>query len=373
MKNMTKKVLVWGMTSNWGGIESVLFNYVTHADNSSLRFDFITTFNKIPREEKLISLGCNVVHITDRRNNFFAYKRQLNQFMKTYSFKYDAIWLNDCMFANIDILKLAKKYGIQMRVVHAHNAKNLGGGWFRLIRHKINILLLPLYATNYWACSDLAGQWTYSYNIRQSSKYHIINNAIDCQMYRYNNEQRKKCRDEFKISRETFVVGHIGRFDYQKNHGYILAIFQEIAKICSDSKLVLVGVGEDWNKIKKQVDGLEIRDKILLLGQRDDVSYILQMFDVFILPSRFEGLPVVIVEALASGLQCYVSDKVTKEAAVLPEFMHYLSIDDSPEIWANKIIGHKEQMIRQDTYTKMCNANYDINTEANKLSAIFGS
>lgn len=366
-----KNVLIWGMTANWGGIESVLFNYVVNSNRNEIRFDFITTFKSIPRSEVLKSCGCKIYHICDRRSNYMKYRMEMNTFFKMHAKEYDAIWLNDCMFANIDSLKLAKKYGIRKRIVHAHNSSNLGGGKSRIIRHKFNLLLLPKYATDYWACSQLAGEWTFPKKILESSHYMVINNAIDCEKYSYNILKRKQSRDSLNISDNTFVIGHVGRFDYQKNHMYLLEIMNKLCDEIDNVILLSIGTGSDYEKIKNKASEMKLDKRILFLGQRSDVAELFQAMDLFVLPSKFEGLPVVLVEAMASGLPCIVSDNITKESQIIPELCKFDSIDGNIETWVMDIKKAMKYKNRRDTINEMREAGYDIKRQALSFHELF--
>lgn len=366
-----KKVLIWGMTANWGGIESVLYNYVSNSNVNKIHFDFITTFKSIPRSDELEKMGCAIYYICDRRSNYIQYRKELSSFFKEHAKEYDAFWLNDCMFANIDALKLASKYRIKKIIIHAHNSNNLGGGKSRIIRHKLNSMILSRYVTDYWACSQLAGEWSFSQKILKSPSYRVINNAIDCQKYSYDLTKRNKIRNELKINDDTFVIGHIGRFDYQKNHPFLLRIMDQIRSVDNDVVLLSIGTGTDWEIIKQKCHEMKLDNKIIFLGQRNDVSDLYQAMDVFVLPSQFEGLPVVLVEAMASGLQCIISDKVTKEAEIIPELCRFESIDSDVDQWVNDILEIKKTNNRSDTYEKMKLAGFDIKAQASALFELF--
>lgn len=366
-----KRVLVWGMTSNWGGIESILFNYATFSDCSKICFDFITTFEPIPRSEELKKTGSSIYYITSRRHNYWKYRKELKSFFKKHAKEYDAVWLNDCMFANIDILKFAKKYGIKKRIIHAHNSNNLGGGISRIIRHKINSIFLPLYATDYWACSQLAGEWSFSKKILNSNKYKVINNAIDCEKYVYDYKKREEIRQKLNISSEKFVIGHIGRFDYQKNHRFLLKILKQLYYENKDVILLSIGIGNDWELIKKEAKEMGLSKCILFLGQRNDIVNLYQAMDVFLLPSRFEGLPVVLVEAMASGLPCLVSDKITKEAEIIPELISFISIENGVIDWIQKINKINKNYDRKNTINEMRTVGYDIKIQTVRFYGLF--
>lgn len=366
-----KRTLIWGMTENWGGIESVLFNYVSNSNRNEIRFDFITTFKSVPRSKDLENIGCKIYYICSRRSNYFKYKNELDAFFREHASEYDAVWLNDCMFANIDVLKLAKKYKIKKRIIHAHNSNYLGGGKSRIIRHKMNSLFLSKYATDYWACSQLAGKWSFSQKILASSNYRVINNAIDCEKYSFNPIKRNEIRSALDIDDNIFVIGHVGRFDYQKNHPYLLKIMKNICSVENDIILLSIGTGSDWEAIKKQTKEMKLNDKIMFLGQRSDMADLFQAMDIFVLPSHFEGLPVVLVEAMAAGLPCIISDTVTKEAGIIPELCRFESIDNNVDKWVSDIREIKKMNSRKNTFKEMKLAGYDIKTQASTFHELF--
>lgn len=366
-----KKVLIWGMTSNWGGIESVLYNYVINSNKDIIQFDFITTFPSIPRADELEKNGSSIYFLPDRKKDFFSYKKALNFFMKKNANKYDAVWLNDCMFGNIDILKISKRYNINKRIIHAHNSNSLGGGASRYIRHKINSIQLHRYVTDYWACSQLAGEWSFSPKILSSNKYKVINNAIDSYQYKYDLDIRNRKKKELGIKEDIRVIGHIGRFDYQKNHLYLLDIYHEYIIKHPETILICIGTGTDFEKVKEYAENKGLINNILFLGQRNDVKELLQAFDMFLLPSRFEGLPVVVVEALASGLPCFISDKITSEVAIIPRLVNFISIEEKPSEWVRIIDDKMNGFKRENTQREIIDSGYDIVDEARKLEELF--
>ena len=188
--------------------------------------------------------------------------------------------------------------------------------------------------------------------------------------YKYDKAIRSKKREEFNISEDTLVIGHIGRFVTQKNHVFLIEIFNELHKKNKNSKLILAGQGPLLNSIKAKVGKLSLTDSVLFLGQRLDAHELYQMFDVFLLPSLYEGLPVVGVEAQAAGLYCLFSDDMTKETRILTS-TRFMSLNQSAETWANTLLNEEAVFIRKDTREEISINNFNIELEANKLERYY--
>ncbi len=364
-----KKVLIWGATDTVGGVEIVLWNYVSNIHPSIIQFDFINTYKEISIGSQVIKLGSQVISLPNRRSSLLNYKRAINKFMRIHAHEYDAVWLNDCMFGNIDILKLAKKYHIPTRIIHAHNSLNMGGGKSRLLRHKINSYLLKFYVTDYWACSKLAGLWSYPKSIQKSGVLKIIPNAIETKRFSFNNKVRIQYREDLGVSNKV-VFGHVGRFHFQKNHMFLIDIFSEILKIIPNTVLWLVGNGEDEEKIKVRIEEYGISEFVTFMGIREDVPDLLQAMDAFILPSFFEGLPVVLVEAQAAGLPCFVSDNITKESDITKN-VEYYSLNLTKKDWANRIAAYMKIFERKDVTDLISKNGYSIVEAAKQVEKEF--
>lgn len=363
------KILIWGATDVVGGVEMVLLNYISNISIEDIQFDFINTYDEISIGDSVTKRGGRIISLPNRKRNYFKYIKELNSFMKDHASEYTCVWLNDCMFGNIDILKLAKKYGIKRRIIHAHNSLNMGGGVSRLIRHKVNSYRLKNYATDYWACSMLAAQWSYTKSTIRSEKINVVPNAVDLGKFGFNTRTRNRYREELGL-KGNVVFGHVGRFHYQKNHRFLIQIFSEILKIVPNAKLLLIGDGEDKESIIKLVKELNICDSVVFLGIRNDVAHLFQAMDAFLLPSLFEGLPVVMVEAQASSLPCYVADTITQESDISGNVRYY-SLGETACQWAKNICMDLESFIREDVSPIVKNNGYSIKDAAEKLKAEF--
>ena len=219
-------------------------------------------------------------------------------------------------------------------------------------------------------CSELAGRWLFGSKVYNQGKVYLLNNAIDLEKFKYNKKIRDKKRRELGISEDTLVIGHIGRFVEQKNHRFLIEIFNEIHKKENNTILVLAGQGPLMNEIKEKVNCLHLENNVKFLGQRNDANELYQAFDVFLLPSLYEGLPVVGVEAQATGLLCFFSDDMTKETKILDSTV-FMSLNQKPDYWADTILKYQYNYIRKNTVNEISNNNFNINLEAEKLEKFY--
>jgi len=229
-----KRILVFGMTEVAGGVESFLMNYYRHMDRQQLQFDFLcNTHQKIAYENEIIAMGGKTYHITARSDNYLIYRKELKTFFSTAGKLYDTIWVNVSSLANIDYLKMAKKYGISRRIIHSHNSMNMDSK-LRGILHKRNKRNIQKYATDFWACSRQAADWFYDYSF--SSKIVIIKNAVDVKKMEYSTAKRNEKRMQLHMSFKNqdrdgmYLVGNVGRLHYQKNQIFLLDVFSEFIK-----------------------------------------------------------------------------------------------------------------------------------------------
>lgn len=363
---MAIKVLVFGMTDNPGGMESCIMNYFRNIDSEVVHFDFLCNWEKMVYKDEVLNKGSRIYTIPQKSNDYKAYKKAMNAFFEKYAKDYDVIWYNTCTLTNIDYLIYAKKYGIRKRIIHAHNSANETSK-LRGILHDINKLRIENYATDFWSCSLAASKYFYRESVISSSRHHIINNAIETEKYKYNPDVRNSVRRTLGIE-DCVVVGHVGRFQYQKNHEFLVDIFNEYLKMNPKAILMLVGQGEGENAIKQKVFDLEIADKVLFMGGRSDVNELLQAMDVFVLPSRFEGLPVVGIEAQTAGLKCLMTkDRISAEVNVTGN-VEFVELKDNPKEWAEQIRDiSKTAVERKDFSNAIATAGYDIKTETSKF------
>ena len=266
---------------------------------------------------------------------------------------------------------MAEKAGIKIRIAHSHSTSN-PKEWKKNLLKNILRPFSKKYANVYFACSELAGRWLFGNKTFDEGKVTIINNAIDVEKFVYNEDIRKKVRNDLKekckleIDDDTLVVGHIGRFVKQKNHDFLIDIFNEVHKRKENSVLVLVGQGPLQKEIEEKVNKLGLQDCVLFLGQRNDANELYQAMDVFVLPSLYEGLGMVLIEAQYAGLNCYCSEAVPKEA-YLSNLLTKITLTESSSKWAEKIIDGQNKFTRKDMTEELKDSRYDIKKETKKL------
>lgn len=361
-----KKILVYGLTQTRGGVESFLLNYYKNFNTNNIQMDFISNTPDTVYKEEVAALGGKIFNVCSKKKNPLRFKKDMENIFKNHSNEYDAIWVNLCSLANIDYLKYAKKYGIKRRIVHSHNAANMFGKLKETL-HNYNKKRIDRYATDFWACSDSAAKWFYKDDILNSKKFRIIKNAVDTEKFSFD----KKIRDEYRkiLNIENkYVLGNIGRFHFQKNHDFLIDVFKEVREKCDNSILLLVGNGDLEEHIKEKVKNLGLEESVIFLGMRDDVNKIMQAIDIFLMPSRFEGLPVAAVEAQSSGVRCLLSDTITKEIKVtdLIEFIGVKSKEDV-NVWRDKILEYKLGYDRREMNEDMKKSGFEIKEAAKNL------
>lgn len=358
------KVLVIGMTDNPGGMESVVMNYWRRMDRNRIQFDFLSYFPRIAYQEELEREGARCYVIPRKGGNLRTYGKALRSFYEAHRGEYTAIWYNTCSLANIDFLVAAKRTGIPGRIVHAHNAQNEASK-IKGLFHCINRHRIAAYATEFWSCSDNAAAYFYPESVRTSASFWMVNNAIDLERFAFKEDAREKVREEFALSPDILVVGHVGRFSPQKNHSFLLEIFAKILKKRPDAKLLLVGQGELEEGIREKAKELGVLDDVIFTGARSDVEALLSAMDVFLFPSLFEGLPLALLEAQAEGLPCYTTAHTVPKEADMTGLVHYLELSAPPDAWAESVLSTWKEKSRFGSYDERIRAHgYDIRQEA---------
>ncbi len=349
-----------------GGVEAVTINYYRNIDKNKVQLDFICDEDStnIPYEE-IEEMGGKVI-IIPSYSKPFKYHKELKRVLKEGNYK--------IVHSNINTLSVfslfaAKCAGVPVRIAHSHSTTNKKEKKKNLMKQVLRPFS-KVFATDYMCCSELAGRWLFGDKEYDKGNVYLLNNAIDLDKFKYNESLRKKKRKELGIKDDALVIGHIGRFVAQKNHDFLIDIFNEIHKKNNNSILLLAGQGPLMEDIKNKVKELNLDDSVKFLGQRNDANELYQAFDVFLLPSLYEGLPVVGVEAQAAGLLCYLSDDMTKETKVL-DITKFMSLNNTPEEWADNILDDVKKYKRIDTSKEMTAKNFNIKEEAKKLEEYY--
>ena len=317
-----------------GGIEAVIMNYYRHIDRSKVQFDFyFAQGSTFPQREELQRLRAGIYPIPPY-TKVMVYDRALYC-----AFRDRGYGIVHAHLSTMSIFPLfaAWRAGVPVRIAHSHSTANWGEGKKTLLKY----LLRPfnkIFATNYFACGEQAGRWMYGNRTFDAGKVTVMPNAIDTAKFAYDPEARTALRKEFGIPQDAFVVGHVGRFMYQKNHTFLLKIFAELLEEDQNVFLLLVGEGELEEQIQRQTQALGLQDKVLFTGARQDVHKLYSVMDVFCMPSHYEGMPVVAWEAQANGLPCILSDTITDEAKC-GERCRLLALNEGADQWAKALLA----------------------------------
>ncbi len=327
---MKKKILFYSNYIEMAGTETFMLNVVKASNRNVFQFDFlISDYGINAYTKELEILGCNIYRINSRRESPLKYYMQLNKFFKEHQGEYNAIHWCGGNLSSIASLYYAFKYKVPVRIVHSHSSSC--EGLHNKILHSINKLFLPKLCTHFFACSSLAAKFFFG-----GKESVIIKNGIDVENYRFNEKLRREYRNLLNIDEQEFVIGHVGRFTGIKNQKFIVDILKQLIQTKFKATLMLIGIGELMDVVKEQVKEYNLEDKVLFLGQRSDVDKLMQAMDVFVMPSLFEGLPFVLVEAQTASLPCVISDTINYDVKISP-LVIFMSLNADAKTWANKI------------------------------------
>lgn len=345
---------------NRGGLETMLMNYYRNMERTQIQFDFLThrTYEGDYGEE-IKSMGGKIYHLPILNPFSGSYKKTLRLFFSEHP-EYQIVHVHQDCLSGV-ILRIAKECGIKVRIAHSHNANQ-----DKDIKYPVKLFFkrnITQYATVLMACGEDAGNWMF-----HGADFQVLNNAIDTRQYIYDPAKRDAMRRQLEIGQDELVVGHVGSFTPQKNHLFLIDIFQQVKRLIPRSILLLVGenVGDIADRVKEKVKSLELEDSVIFTGIRSDVPDLLQAMDVFVFPSNYEGLPMTMVEAQASGLPCLISDKVPIECK-MTGLVQQVSLADGAEVWAKKAIAAAKETVREDTSAQIKAAGFDIAENAKWL------
>ncbi|MBQ8170789.1 MAG: glycosyltransferase family 1 protein [Oscillospiraceae bacterium] len=359
---------------NGGGAEQMVMNYYNAIDRENIQFDFFIFKGSrhVPVEE-IKAMGGRI-YVLPTLKRPFRYMKVLKKLLSESG--YDIVHCHLSTLSGL-ALRAAQKAGVRVRILHNHSTS---GGMRELARNIAKSLLKPFakrYATEYLACSELAARWMYGNvpvcELTESAPpvkvARIMRNAVDTDKFRYDVKKRSELRKELNIPASMTVFGHIGRFCPQKNQSFVIDIFKEILLQHKNSVLIMAGEGGDKELIQAQVIAAGISGKVIFTGQRNDADRLYSAFDCFLLPSNYEGLPVVGVEAQCAGLYCLFSDKITKEAKIT-DSVQYLSLKTSAADWACAAVCCSK-LRNQNGAAQVSNAGYDIKAAAKDLEKYY--
>lgn len=339
-----------------GGLETMIMNYYRKIDKDKIQFDFLVhRSEEAYYDQEIKNLGGKIYHIQKLNPFSSSYKNELRNFFVSHP-EYQIVHIHQDCLSGI-IAKVAKECGVPVRIAHSHSSSQDKN--FKYLIKLYFKRIIPKYSTHLLACGKKAGEWMFS-----GAKFDILNNAIETPKYTFSEEKRNQMRSALNIPDDKLVIGHVGRFSEPKNHIFLIKIFAEILKN-RDALLLLVGDGELRPNIEAQAKQLGVYDKILFLGRRNDVCDIMQAMDVFVFPSIYEGFPVSIIEAQASGLHCLISDAVPIECKIT-DLVLQLPLNYPAEAWAQTTL--EQQFVnRTSTAQTIEKCGFDINANAKQL------
>ena len=327
-----KRVLCLVSAMNAGGAETFLMKIYRSLDTAQYQMDFcVNTEKEGLYDAEILGRGGKIFHIPSKSESFREFSGQLSRIVRENNYK-NVLRVTSNGMGFYD-LYVAKKAGAKNCIARSSNSSD--GGSFKVkVAHKLGRALYQKYVDVEIAPSDLAAIYTFGEKDYKSGKVTILPNGISFEQYGFSQSERESIRKEFGISDDSFVIGHIGRFMEQKNHKFLMDIFSEVCKTRKNAVLLLIGEGELQSEIREKVKAAGLADKVIFAGVRRDVPSLLSAMDIFLLPSLYEGMPNVLIEAQASGLDCIVSDTITAQAA-LTSSVERLPLG-SAKVWADK-------------------------------------
>lgn len=353
-----KRILVVGLYNNLGGMEVFFNNYYNYLYNS-FHFDFVTCDADIIYGDKYRSNGSHVFVLPPYKKNPIKYYKELNRIMKDN--KYDLVYVNMLSAANVIPIKVAKKNKIKI-ITHSHSS-SMKGHLLKKIFHYINRRQIINNSDVCLACSEFAGNWLYS-----KRDFQIINNAIDTKKYMFNEKERQDLRRQLNIKEDCFILGNVARFSDEKNHFFMIKLIEKLSAIDKDISLLLIGDGKNFDAIKEIIIEKNLSNNVIMTGAVNDANRYYNVMDIFILPSLFEGLSLVAIEAQTNGLRCVFSKNVNKDTDINNKSLFLGINDENIEEWVQCILNLKK--MNNNERITLTNNQYNIEKNVKILKKI---
>lgn len=348
---------------NKNGTEEFMMNILRGIDKKRYHVDFLIFSDEITYNSKEAERLGSIIYRLPPRRQFFKYYRELDIFFRKYGYLYTAIHYCEGNLSSIAPVYYAHKYKIPVRIIHSHNSSC--EGFHNKVLHRLNRKFGLKYGTHYFACSSLAAKWFFN-----TKPAVVIKNSVNLNILSYDRGRRERLRNEYNISRDTHVIGHVGRFVAVKNHDFIIDVFSKYLLIHENSLLFLAGIGPLQETIKEKVHSLKIEKKVIFLGERYDIPDWMQVFDCFLMPSFFEGLPFVLVEAQTAGLPCIISDTINRDIVITPN-VRFHSLNESAMTWSIDIENVICNIKRTKTDHFIIDAGYSIEDTVRYLELVY--
>lgn len=316
-----------------GGIEAVVLNYYRHIDRSKVQFDFyFAQGSSLPQRQELETLGAGLYPIPPYSHPI-AYHRALYTAFKQRGYKIVHAHLSTM---SVFPLFAAWRAGVPVRICHNHSTAH----WGERVKTLLKYILRPfnkIFATDWFACGEKAGRWMYGNRAFDDGKVTVMPNAIDVEKFAYDANARIRLRRELGIPLDAFVVGHVGRFTYAKNHMFLLSIFSELLKIKPNAFLLLVGEGTLEKQVQIRAREMNLQNRIIFVGVRSDVNKMYSVMDTYCMPSFYEGLGMTAWEAQANGLPCVLANSLSQEVRQANQVI-FIGLHIPASLWAEKLV-----------------------------------
>lgn len=365
------RVLHFTIANAAGGVTKFVLRLWKYIDKERFQFDFVTMSRELDFAKELERQGCRIYYLsTYAEDNKTQFVKEVEEILEKGS--YDVLHLNTSWWRGFVVEEIAKRKGVPKVIIHCHTTDVfIGENQSREAARKLHFeqreLLTEDIATDFLACSQEAADWLYGDRIAKE-KIQIIPYAIEVEDYKYNVAVREKYRRLLGLKEDEYVIGHVGRFTYQKNHEFLIEVFRRTVHINDKCKLVLVGSGELEQDIREKVKNAGLDEKVLFLGKREDVASLMQAMDIFALPSRYEGFGIVLIEAQAAGLKCIVSQEIPPIAKIT-ENIEFLPFQK--EKWVEKLFEYHAGYERKDMSRIMEEAGYGMKKLAKRMEEIY--
>ena len=348
---------------NRGGIESYMINFYRHLDRSKIQIDFIVhdAGGYGYYDEEIKKMGGRIFVLPKKSTHPFIYVHRLKKIITNGDYKIIHTHM-DAMGAWV--LKIAEECGVPVRIAHSHNTQHLSTNPLKLFFLEKARKNINKYATHRMACSDVAGRWLFG-----DKPFTVVHNAIEVERFAFDEEERKRIRELYGVRDDEFLIGHVGRFDNQKNHSFLIDVFADVVREKPNCKLMLVGEGHLMQSIKEKVSRLKLDKNVIFTGVRDDAYKYYNAFDLFALPSLFEGLGIVAIEAEVNGCPSLLSSQVPQVAKIAENVSF---VDLKKEAWVNSILSvTQDKKDRNGALFNIYESDYNINIESKKLQSLY--
>lgn len=360
-----KRVLQVLGNTGIGGAESRIMDLYRHMNRDEIQFDFLVHRKNGYFNKEIESLGGNIYYLPAfRMYNYFSYRKAARKFFKEHK---EFVAVHGHMTSTAAIyLKVAKKEGVPLTIAHARSAgvdKGLKGKLTKILRKNLykncDVML---------SCSDLAAESVFGKKRYDAGQVVVVPNAVDIEAFSKDVKVRDEIRAKYGIGKGT-LIGHVGRFHYAKNHEFALSVFKEYLKLDGEAKFMLVGDGPTLENMRLLASELGLEKNVIFTGNQNPVEAFYQAFDLFLFPSRYEGMPGTIVEAQAAGIPCLISDTITRQVGA-SDLVEFKSLTDSYEEWAKKL-----QLMKHKDYNgvNLLGTNFDVNTQVTKYLKFYES